>query len=1036
MLSSRALLLTCALATQLCVRSQSVDTISVRAEMITVDDGLPQGLVWSIVQDDQGFLWFATKDGLTRYDGYEYRVFRNIPGDTTSLAGDHITALHVDRKGILWVGSERNGIHRYDPSTGLFQRIRRDRSMPAISGVVSMKEDASGDLWVHEFSGELCVLKDAMNAQVKAELNTARVLHPELDLSSLRDMRITSNGDLWLLDKEELTVWRREGAHFAERLRWRVPWPWIATESTPGLLYHRNKGRMLLVWERNTVVFDAATGAVVEEFKLPALQLRGSGMLIDERDRLWGQAPAGSWFRKDLNSGGMEFLRPRLEGGRAIPGTGFFSWTMDRSGIVWTGTPGYGLVKYRSRTERFHRYTFTDSPIRCAALVASDVECNELLVQFDLQVLHPDRPPLAQLPLIGALRKQGIEPTWGVCTRDEAGQYWVVGSVNGSPSSVYRFESRAGLLHRMTNDASVDHALVFPGLGPDVWLISGDSDRPDIERLTRIDSRTGVLAQVFRFPGRVRSGNYREIACWRIANDSTIWMATGNGVYGLHPGSGTWHHYTHVEGDNSTLPSNETFSLCFDPDEPDRYLWVGTEGKGLVRMDMYTGACDRSFTTAQGLPNDVVYGILHDARHNLWISTNQGLCCYDPRTGEQKTYTKADGIAGNEFNRYSAERAADGTLFFGGMEGITWFDPEQFHGRGTASPTLITRLKLLNKAVTVTDHQDLLPFPIHSIKELTLPYSERMITLEFANMDHSVPGQNEFRYMLEGLNEHWILNGNAHDATFTNLDPGAYTFTVHGRNSEGVWDEQGAVLHLFITPPWHATWWFRTLLVIIGMAILYGLYRYRVSRALELASVRDRIARDLHDEIGSTLSSVALFSEVAIREHGPVTDGRSTMLRRISESTSQMLESMNDIVWAVNSRNDDLLHVAQRMQEFAARVSEAVGFELGFRADALDGRKPLSMVKRKNLYLVFKEAVNNAAKYSGCSRLTVDVRKDQGWIVLRVSDNGTGFASAHVNGSGGNGLGNMRIRAKEMDGEVLIRSTPGEGTLIELRFRP
>ncbi|MCB0811407.1 MAG: hypothetical protein KDB96_19170, partial [Flavobacteriales bacterium] len=226
--------------------------------------------------------------------------------------------------------------------------------------------------------------------------------------------------------------------------------------------------------------------------------------------------------------------------------------------------------------------------------------------------------------------------------------------------------------------------------------------------------------------------------------------------------------------------------------------------------------------------------------------------------------------------------------------------------------------------------------------------------------------------------------------------PGSYTFHVQGRNSAGVRDIAGATVLLVVTPPWWGTWWFRALVVLFVAGALYALYRYRLAQQLRLAHVRDRIARDLHDEIGSTLSSVALHSEVALREGANGANGHAETLARISASTSEMMERMNDIVWAVNSHNDDLLHVVQRMKAFAAQLTEAAGMRLDFHFDERLAERPLSMLQRKNLYLIFKEAVNNAVKHSRASLVSVQLGREQGVYVLRVTDDGMGRQEEHA----------------------------------------
>lgn len=322
-------------------------------------------------------------------------------------------------------------------------------------------------------------------------------------------------------------------------------------------------------------------------------------------------------------------------------------------------------------------------------------------------------------------------------------------------------------------------------------------------------------------------------------------------------------------------------------------------------------------------------------------------------------------------------------------------------------------------------------------RTIELPYTEQMFTIAFASMDHSAPRKNAFRYRLLGFSDAWVENGNVTEATFTHLDPGTYTFQVQGRNSQGIWDVKGATVHLIIIPPWWRTWWFRIAVLVLLGGIGFGVYRYRIAEVVRIARVRDRIARDLHDEIGSTLSSVALFSEVAKRQGTAGAAVKSEMLERISQSTSQMVESMNDIVWAVNSRNDDLLHVVQRMNEFAARMAEAGGFTLDLVQEGFDPDQVLNMTQRKNLYLIFKEAVNNAAKYARCRTLTVRISTARNTLVLRVQDDGVGLGvsgNGHAPSLGGNGRQNMQARAAEIHGDLSISSSPGSGTTIELRF--
>ena len=580
---------------------------------------------------------------------------------------------------------------------------------------------------------------------------------------------------------------------------------------------------------------------------------------------------------------------------------------------------------------------------------------------------------------------------------------------------------------------------VLPGHGRELWVMVGPDHFPwDVhDELVRFDPITRKVTGRHPLPRRLVLHEYYTVAQWSLAPDGTIWMATVDGLIHFDPAEGTFSEYRHDPKDATSLPSDMIFSLCPDPTDPQNLLWVGTEGEGMALLDKRTGACQR-YSSRQGLPNNVIYGILPDREGNLYLSTNVGLVRFDPRTGTSVLFTSEDGLPGNEFNRYSSALGPDGRIHFEGMEGGVVFDPAALNGAPGGSATHITGVLNMNTPLPVFVTEDGVWTNGSRGRELTLPYDTRMLTLGFSVMDHTAPAKNQYRYRMSGLYEEWVRNGASNRATFTNLDPGHYTFQVQGRNSAGVWDKEGATLSIVITPPWWGTWWFRSLVVLAVAGLLYAFYRYRLARALEVVSVRDRIARDLHDEIGSTLSSVALYSTVARNKAGDRVPEANAMLDRITESTTEVMEAMNDIVWAVNSKNDDMAQVVQRMRAFGVAITEAAGMQLKLEVEPGVQALTLDMAQRRDLYLIFKEAVNNAVKYGQAGTVRVSLARAAGRVQLVVEDDGVGFEpdAPSSNGTGGNGLPNMRRRAREMGGELTIASVPGTGTRISLRFDP
>ena len=1022
-------------------------------EWITVDDGLPQGMVRAMLQDRHGFIWFGTKDGLVRYDGHRMRVFRQDPTGH-GLCGSHITALLESRDGLMWVATEEHGICVFDPRTERFERVevdaRVDRSRTDAPRL--LREHTDGNIWVVHIHGSIHVIQRftgrAAGAAVAPRMSPIEAVYrgamPKGTTTGLLTMR---NGDVWITDYDSLRVLRTEQDRLLVRAVHALPGSRARSyklgERTM-LLPDTARQRVLLIHDEGISVHDERTGAHRSLFPMPtSLRMHGH-FLLDGRNRLWmGANHGGSASRLDLTTGVLEeflFVAQNRSGVLAQPLV--VSWLEDREGNIWAGTGGFGAVKYAACTERFQRLRMG----RYATLIQPDLAGRYIVVGEGHEWLNAPGGRPQVLAARRAMEAAGRQAIWGSVVVAPDGVQWTsTEKPLGVDPVLCRFDPLTdGGLEPVPLAEGEHPCEVLPGLGHDLWMTAYGEHVDRIDRLIRMDTRTGLVLRRYPMPVPIQVAEYRAISDWRIRPDGTLLLGTLEGVMILDPEHGSWRTFTHRPEEPRSLPDATVFSICPDPALPDAFLWVGTAGAGLARLDLNTGRCVR-YTTAQGLPNDVIYGILSDARGNLWLSTNNGLCRFDPRSGATRHYTRDHGLCGNEFNRYSAHRGADGRFYFAGVDGVTAFDPEELYAAERPSPTRITSLRLAGRELfAVGDLQDdagrgPLDSSITHSRVVELSYDEPVISFDFACMDATAPARNAYRYRLKGFIDEWLHAHDAQEATFTNLDPGSYRFEVQGRNSAGIWDPIGATLTLIITPPWWGTWWFRASAALVVLALLYGLYRYRLAQQLRLALVRERIARDLHDEIGSTLSSVAFFSEAARRQGAGEGGVKGEMLERISQSTSQMVESMNDIVWAVNSRNDDLLHVVQRMNEFAARMAEAGGFTLDLLQEGFDPDQVLSMTQRKNLYLIFKEAVNNAAKYARCRTLTVRITIERNVLVMRVQDDGIGLdpsANGGGNGAarGGNGLRNMRSRAEEIKGTLNVTSGPGQGTCIDLRF--
>ncbi|HVG12084.1 MAG TPA: triple tyrosine motif-containing protein [Flavisolibacter sp.] len=339
---------------------------------------------------------------------------------------------------------------------------------------------------------------------------------------------------------------------------------------------------------------------------------------------------------------------------------------------------------------------------------------------------------------------------------------------------------------------------------------------------------------------------------------------------------------------------------------------------------------------------------------------------------------------------------------------------------------------MLNKPLQFKGQDGLLERPAYLTDRIQLDYEQNVIGFEFSSTDFSALDKDRFKYQLTGFDKDWIHSGSTNHATYTNLDPGTYTFSVKGSNNDGTWNEKGTSVQLVILPPWYGTWWFRTTLVLAVVSAGYAFYRYRLAQALKLQAIRDRIAGDLHDEVGSNLSNIYIFSNVA-QQKAKGNDETEPLLQKITDYTQQSMQAMNDIVWMINTRNDRFENIMVRMRTLAAEFAEASDCELHLDFDERLTHVKLNMEERKNFYLIYKEAVNNIAKYAGCKSVWVDMKLDANIVTLKIRDNGKGFDVANTNN--GNGMFNMNKRAQMLKGALTVVSTVGEGTTLQLKFK-
>jgi two-component sensor histidine kinase len=399
------------------------------------------------------------------------------------------------------------------------------------------------------------------------------------------------------------------------------------------------------------------------------------------------------------------------------------------------------------------------------------------------------------------------------------------------------------------------------------------------------------------------------------------------------------------------------------------------------------------------------------------LGTNRGICYFDPANNSIRNYALRDGIQNYEYNTNAALKTQAGEIVLGGVGGFNLFHPDSVKQTSFIPPVVISEFKVNDQPYTLSE-------------KIVLDYNQNSISIQFAGLSYFKNRYNLYACKLDGVNDDWVYCDTRRFSNFAGLPPGSYTFHVKASNYNGDWNNEGSSIHFVITPPFWNTWWFRTAGILAAAGVIYLLFLIRLKQRLRVELMRNKIARDLHDEVGSNLESISLFSAVAREKTN--NPQMASIIGKISSYTQTSQEAMNDIVWMINTGNDTFEKVSGRMKKHASELFEATTTILHFNFDDRLNDVKLTMEQRKNFYLIYKEAVTNVVRHAKARNAGVFVSLVDDHVELSVNDDGKGFdvTAEHA----GNGLSNMRLRAGLINAELEIKSSPGSGTKIMLSF--
>jgi PAS domain S-box-containing protein len=847
-------------------------------ERLSVEQGLSQSQVMSLCQDSQGFMWIGTRNGLNRYDGYEFVQYTKIKDDSTSVSDNLINALFEDRDGNLWIGSG-NGLNRFDPSTRSFVRYFHspsDANTLSNNHIQVIAQDKEGNLWI---------------------------------------------GTSWGLnryDSETRTFSRRyfgiSGPDSADHNR---IWDVIAIPD----------GRLVIATDAGLRFFNPKSGefSLLQHHPGSASSISSNQvrrLLYDEPGLIW-IGTLGGLCMLDLKSGIISKIAHDPDNPNTISRDGVTALLKDRFGDLWVGTE-WGLNRYDSKTGQWNRYFYEpDDPYSLSNNHVSVIyESQSGILWFGtynwgLNKYVPAKQVFQYYPAFSIHDATGYIDHNVISLFQSPNEIFWIGTYGG----LFQWDRRQNRIRHYYSETRSNRAPIgafIQTIQEDqdgfVWIGSSKSDRSG---LSRYNPRNETFLHYQHDPENRFSISSNDVNVVLVDRTGTLWIGTdGGGLNRYDPSSNRFIHYTTDYNDTSRIAGNWINTLLEDhagmlwigtdqgisrlnkekqvfrnyryhPDDPAALVgqritalfedsrnrfWIATEN-GLNLMDRESGL----FTTYNALEiasSAIIYSILEDRSGLLWLGTSSGLLSFDPDSKSFHEYDESDGLHVVDFNAGSALRSPDGELFFGGKSGLIGFYPEQIQSGDYVPPVVITDVRVSNQLL-----------PAHFLQKgsdpIRLGHRDRSLSFEFVTLDYTCPLKNQYLYMLEGFDSEWIRAGERRFANYTNLNPGKYTFRVKGSSVYDVWNEKGAQVTFVIVSPFWQTVWFRFLVILFVCAMIYSGYRYRMRRherrEKELTEEVDHRTRELAQSRGEYQR---LYDDAPVGYHELDLEGRILHVNR------------------------------------------------------------------------------------------------------------------------------------------------------------
>ena len=964
-----------------------------------VEDGLSNNIVFCSVQDKKGFMWFGTRDGLNRFDGYTFKTFRHEAGNDHSLGSNYIICTYVDSMGILWIGTT-NGLYQYNEKTEDFTLL----NVTANANIGDIKRDNKDNLW---FISGLALFKYDLKIKRLHSYQPAG----QFDATSI----CIADNNIWVatgdgmvkkyIDKTDSFIsfdLFENSSPVSSR--------WIKKIFNTGknslMVGTSNYGIKLFDLEKQTykdilTYNDDKTEIYARDF-------------IDNGDNEYWIATETGIYIYNLNSAGIKHVQKQYTDPYSISDNAIYTLCKDKEGSIWAGTY-FGGVNYVPKAyahfEKFY-------PLGTGAGISGNAIREICADQYNNLWIGTEDAGLNKLAL-GTGKFTNFRPTGIKGSISHSNIHGLL--ANGNELWIGTFEHGLDILNIKTGKV-LKHLTLSNGSNTSRsnFIIS-------LYKTSLGDILAGTGYGLYKYnPVKSTLDEVPEVIqnnfIYSITEDheGTIWVGTlGSGVFYYNPKTHTKGNFRYEEANKGSL-SNNTVNSIFEDSR--RNLWFATEGGGICMLDKKRNAFKR-YGTQNGFPSNIIFKVLEDKRQRLWISSSRGLICFNPLNNDLKIYTRANGLLTDQFNYNSAYKDLQGRMYFGSVNGMVSFNSDKFINNVFTPPVYITGFQVYNRELVINAKNSPLKTSVTITDGITLAYNQGTFSIDFAALSYTAPEMNEYAYKMDGLEHTWNYLKTNRKVYFTNLPAGTYTFWVKGSNSSGIWNRHPTRLVIEITPPfWASKWAYIAYAVIVISLLYYLIYSYhrrteqknrRKIEGLQLEKEREIAHLENEKEREIYLAKIAFFTNVTHEIRTPLTLIKGP-LEKVMKSMGHNT-GIADHLNIMEKNTHHLLDLTNQLLDF--RKTETAGFSLSFirtniseilrdtyfRFKSAAEEKELeyllklpegdvyAYVDMAAVIKILSNLFNNAIKYS-LARVSIELfpRKNDDFVFkLRVTNDGT-----------------------------------------------